>query len=87
MMAYRNAKTSGLRRQILSIYAFRCAIPVLMKLQEPYEKLTHNQVKRATKRKRKELKHRARLDMGKVDHFLEFANRPYFTMTWPMVPC
>lgn len=40
MTAYRNAKTSGLRTEILSIYAFRCPIPVLMKLHEPYEKLT-----------------------------------------------
>ena len=23
-------------------------------------------------------KHRVRLDMGKVDHFVEFTNRPYF---------
>lgn len=26
----------------------------------------------------KELKHRVCLDMAKVNHFLEFANRPYF---------
>ena len=58
-----------------------------MKLHEPYEKLTRHQVKRARKHAKlhtpgtipeKELKHRTRLDMGKVDHFLEFANRPYF---------
>ena len=87
MTAYRNAKTSGLRTQILSIYAFRYPIPVLMKLHEPYEKLTRHQGKRARKHAKlhgpgtipeKELKHRTRLDMGKVDHFLEFANRPYF---------
>ena len=62
-------------------------IPVLMKLHEPYEKLTHYQVKRARKHAKlygpgtipeNEPKHRTRLDMGKVDHFLEFANRPYF---------
>ena len=45
MTAYRNAKTSGLRTQILSIYAFKYPIPVLMKLHEPYEKLTRYQVK------------------------------------------
>ena len=87
MMAYRNAKTSGLRTQILSIYAFKYPIPVLMKLHEPYEKLTRYQVKRARKHAKlygpgtipeNEPKHRTRLDMGKVDHFLEFANRPYF---------
>ena len=87
MTAYRNAKTSGLRTQILSIYAFRYPIPVLMKLHEPYEKLTRYQVKRARQHAKlhgpgttpeKELKHRVRVDMGTVDHFLEFANRPYF---------
>ena len=87
MTAYRNAKTSGLRTQILSIYAFKYPIPVLMKLHEPYEKLTRYQVKRRRKHAKlygpgtipeNELKHRKRLDMGKVDHFLEFANRPYF---------
>ena len=58
-----------------------------MKLHEPYEKLTRYQMKRARKHAKlhgpgtipeKELKHRTRLDMGKVDYFLEFANRPYF---------
>ena len=47
MTAYRNAKTSGLRTQILSIYAFRYPIAVLIKLHEPYGKLTRYQVKRA----------------------------------------
>lgn len=87
MIAYKNAKTSGLRTQILSLYAFRYPIPVLMKFHEPYEKLTRYQVKRARKHANlhgpgtipeKELKHRVRLDMAKVDHFLEFANRPHF---------
>lgn len=94
MIAYRNDKTSGLRTQILSMYAFSYPIPVLMKLHEPYEKLTRYQVKRARKHAKlrgpgtipeKGLKHRTRLDMGKVDHFLEFASRTYFTKTWPMV--
>ncbi|KAL9969858.1 hypothetical protein ACROYT_G022126 [Oculina patagonica] len=87
MTAYRNAKTSGLRTQILSLYAFKYPIPVLMKLHEPYEKITRYQVKRARSHAKlhgpgtipeKEMKHRVRLDMAKVDHFLEFANRPYF---------
>ncbi|KAL9988693.1 hypothetical protein ACROYT_G003167 [Oculina patagonica] len=86
MTAYRNAKTSGLRTQILSLYAFKYPIPVLMKLHEPYEKITRYQVKRARSHAKlhgpgtileKEMKHRVRLDMAKVDHFLEFANRPY----------
>ena len=93
LTAYRNAKTSGLRIQILSIYAFRYPIAVLIKLHEPYEKLTRYQVKRARKHAKlhgpgtipeKELKHRTLLDMGKVDHFLEFAKDNIFTKTWPM---
>lgn len=47
MTAYKNAKTSGLRTQILSLYAFRYPVHVLMKLHEPYAKLTRYQVKRA----------------------------------------
>lgn len=87
MTAYRDAKTSSLRTQILSLYAFRYPISLLMKLHEPYEKLTRYQVKRARRHAKlhgpgtvpeKEKKHRVRLDMAKLDHFLEFANRPYF---------
>lgn len=87
MTAYKNAKTSVVRRHILSLYAFRYPIHVLMKLHEPYAKLTRYQVKRDRKHAtlfgsrtapEKELQHRVRLDMGKVDHFLDFANRPYF---------
>jgi len=87
MTAYRNARTSGLKTQILSIYAFRYSIPVLIKLHKPYKKLTRHQVKRARKHAKlhgpgtipeKELKHCTCLDIGKVDHFLEFANRPHF---------
>ena len=87
MTAYRNGRTSGLKTQILSIYAFWYSIPVLIKLHKPYKKLTRHQVKRARKHAKlhgpgtipeKELKHCTRLDIGKVDHFLEFANRPHF---------
>ena len=87
MTAYRNAKTSGLRTQILSLYAFRYPIDQLMKLHEPYAKLTRYQVKRARVHAKlygsgaapeKVPKHRVRLNMGKLDHFLDFANRPYF---------
>ena len=86
MTAYKNAKTSGLRTQILSLYAFIYPISKLIKLHEPYEKVTRYQVKRARKLAKlhgpgnvpkKEAKHRVRLDMVKVAHFLEFANRPY----------
>ena len=87
MTAYKNTKTSGLRTQILSLYAFRYPVHVLMKLHEPYAKLTRYQVKRARVHAKlrgsgaalkKGSNHRVCLDMEKVDHFLEFGNRPYF---------
>ena len=86
------ANISGVRTQILIIYASKYPIPVLMKLHKPYEKLTPYQVKRARKHAKlygpgtipeNELQHRTRLDMGKVDHFLEFANRPYYGLWQP----
>ena len=72
MMAYKNPNPLSLRIQILIFYTFMYPIPVLMKLHEPYKKLTHYQVKRARKHAKihgpgtvpeKELKHHVRLDI------------------------
>ena len=58
-----------------------------MKYHEPYEPLTHWQIKQARKHAKeqgpgipeeKTLHHRVRLPMEKVDHFIDFINRPYF---------
>ena len=49
IMAYKKPNPLNLRIQILSLYTFMSPIPVLMKLHEPYEKLTHYQVERARK--------------------------------------
>ena len=60
---------------------------LLQKFPELYEKITLRQIKRARlpARKRgpgsnlpKVFSHRVRLDTNKVDHFIDFVNRPYF---------
>ena len=87
MTAYKNATTRSLKLQILSIYAYRYPAHVLMKLHEPYEKLNSYQIKQVRAHANehgagtvpgKKPLHRVRLDIHKVDHVLEFANRPYF---------
>ena len=80
--------------QILSIYAFRYPIPVLMKLHEPYEKLTRHQVKRARKHAKlhgpgtiseKELNIVRALIWEKLTIFLSLPIDHIFIKTWPMV--
>ena len=59
----------------------------LQKLHEPFESITMGQVKRARAHAREyslgftletASSYRVRLDTTLVDHFIEFANRPYF---------
>ena len=87
MLAYQNAKTRNLKLQILSLYAHRYPVKQLQEIHEPYGRITTWQIKMARKHARenspgslveKTKQHRIRLDMLKVDHFIEFANRPYF---------
>ena len=87
MTAYKNGKTRNLRRQILSLYAYRYPMSKLQEIHQPYGKLTTWEIKQARSHAKLHgagtipeatLKHRVRLDMGKVDHFVEFTNRPYF---------
>ena len=87
MQAYKNAPTKNLKRQILSIYAYRYPVKKLQRLHEPYESLTAWQIKRARTHARefgpgftveKSSSHRIRLDTNLVDHFIGFINRPYF---------
>ena len=87
MTAYKNAKTRNLRRQILNLYAYRYPMSKLQEIHQPYGKLTTWEIKQARSHAKLHgpgtipeatLKHRVRLDMGKVDHFVEFTNRPYF---------
>jgi hypothetical protein len=87
MTAYKNASTRNLKRQILSLYAYRYPVHTLKKIHEPFGNLSTWQIKQARFHARscgpgtlpvKEKQRRVRLDMAKVDHFVEFVNRPYF---------
>ena len=87
MSAYRNAATKNLKTQILSIYAYRYTMTALQCFHEPYEKISLRQIKQARAHARKcgpgslvpkVVNHRVRLDTSKVDHFIDFVNRPYF---------
>ena len=87
MTAYKNAKTKNLKKQILSLYAHRYHMTKLKKIHQPYGSLSTWEIKQA--RSHAEMhsprtipeiktKHCVCLDMWKVDHFVEFINRPYF---------
>ena len=87
MTAYAQAPTKNLKTQILSIYAYEQTIAVLQKIHEPYAKVSQRQIKRARAHARingpgvsitTESRHRICLDMEKVNHFVDFVNRPYF---------
>ena len=84
MTAYKNAKTRNLKKQILSLYAHRYPMTKLKKIHQP---LSTWEIKQARSHAKMhgpgtipeiKTKHRLRLDMGKVDHFVEFINRLYF---------
>lgn len=87
MTAYKQAKTKNLKKQILSLYAYRYPISMLQKIHQPHGKLSTWEIKQARSHANLSgpgtipevtTKHRVRLDMSKVDHFVEFTNRPYF---------
>lgn len=87
IVAFAQAPTKNLKIQILSIYAYEHSIAVLQKLHEPYATISQRQIKRARAHARangpgvnvtKQSHHRISLDMTKVDHFIDFVNRPYF---------
>ena len=87
MTAYKNAKTRNLKKQILSLYANRYPMTELKKIHQLYGSLSTWEIKQARSHAKIhdpgtipeiKTKHRVRLDMGKVDHFVEFINRPYF---------
>ena len=84
---YVQAPSRNLKTQILSIYVYELSKRELQMLHEPYGKLTRWQIDRARAHARacgpghevKKTKfHRVKLNMAKVDHFIDFANRPYF---------
>jgi hypothetical protein len=87
MTAYANAPTRRLKLQILSIYAHRYPVKTLIRLHEPYAKVTKWQINQARTHARlhgpgtiQETKksHRVRVDAAKLDHFIDFINRSQF---------
>lgn len=87
MSAYQLAATRNAKLQILSIYADRYPTETLMKIHEPYGRLTKWQIKKARlhaevkgpgKEVEKIKQNRIRVDRTKLDHFIDFANRLYF---------
>ena len=87
MSAYRHASTKNVKTQILNIYAYRYTMKVLQGYHEAYEKISLRLIKQARGHARKRgpgtavptvVNHRVRLDTNKVDHFIDFVNRPYF---------
>ena len=87
MEAYSNASTKNVKTQILSLYAYRYPVKTLQRIHEPYAKLTEWQIRcaRAHARERgpgslvdTSPSHRVCLPPAKLDHFLDFVNRPYF---------
>ncbi|KAK3751918.1 hypothetical protein QZH41_007936 [Actinostola sp. cb2023] len=87
MTVYKNAKTRNLKKQILSLYAYWYPMDTLKKVHQPYGKLSTWEIKQARSHANlhgpgalpeNTKQHRVCLDMGKVDHFVEFINIPYF---------
>lgn len=87
LSAYKNAPTRSLKTQILSIYATRYTSTFLKKMHEPFEKLSDRQIKKARAHAKnvgvgfnveKLPSHRVRIDLTKLEHFLSFADQPYF---------
>ena len=82
--AFKNAPTKRLKTQILSLYAYRYSASHLMKLHESVEKMQIEKARAHAKTVgsgmpvERAKKRRVYMDMAKVDHFIEFANRPYF---------
>ena len=87
MTAYKNAPSKSLKTQILSIYVDWYPVTTLFKMHEKFEKITEWEVRKAREHSKnagpglpveKVTRHRVRVDMNKLDHFLNFINRPYF---------
>ena len=85
--AYHNAPKRNLKTQILSIYATRYPADYLTKMHEPFEKLSDRQIRKARAHAKmvgigmnveKPLRHRVKIDLVKLDHFLSFVDQPYF---------
>lgn len=87
LSAYKNAPTKEAKTQILSIYADSYPAKKLIEVHTLYDPITEWQIRKAKLHAKnngpgapleKPVFHRVRLDMVKVEHLLDFINRPYF---------
>ena len=87
MSAYHNVQTKNVKLQILSIYAYQHTMKKLQELHEPYERVSLRQIKMVREHAKmrgpgsivpKVVSHRVCSDTNKVEHFVDFINRPYF---------
>ena len=85
--AYQNAPTKSLKTHILSIYAPKYSAKELKLMHGDFEQLSDRQIKKAKAHAKsvgagltatKIAHHRTRIDISKLDHFLTFADQPYF---------
>ena len=85
--AYRNTTSKKIKTQILSLYAYKYPASKLIEMHSLFEKLSERQIKKARAHAKTfgpgtpvetTKKHRIYLNKAKVDHFIEFSNRPYF---------
>ena len=86
-LAYRQAPTKSLKTQILMICALRFTSRELKAIHAPFEKLSDRQIKK-TRSHAKMVGvrlpgenipyHRVRIAKSKLEHFLSFADQPYF---------
>lgn len=87
MCTYKNAPSKSLKTQILGIYVNWYPENTLISMHENYEIINEWQIRKAEDHPKntgpalpieRSTKHRVRIDMVKVDHFLDFINRPYY---------
>lgn len=85
--AYGNTTSKKIKTQILSLYAYEYPASKLIEMHSSFEKLSERQIKKARAYAKTfgpgtsvetTKKHRIYLNKAKVDHFIEFSNRPYF---------
>ena len=85
--AYRNTTSKKIKTQIQSLYAYEYPASKLIEMHSSFEKLSERQIKKARAHAKTfgpgtpvetTKKHRIYLNRAKVDHFIEFSNRPYF---------
>jgi hypothetical protein len=88
--ANRNTTYKKIKTQILSLYAYEYPASKLIKMHYSFEKLSERQIKKAHAKTfgpgtpvETTKKHSIYLNKAKLDHLIEFCNRPYFYQDVP----